>query len=60
MATSNVKGRVQAAAYRVDAGAVAEAMLRHPGIWRLLGAGPLRPDAGARIPAPALRPRRGA
>ena len=51
----DVKGRVAGAAYRVDAGAVAEAMLRHPGVRLLLGA--QRPDrfmrlGGARIPEP--------
>ena len=34
----DVKGRAPGEAYRVDAGAVAEAMLRHPGVRRLLGA----------------------
>jgi hypothetical protein len=34
----DVKGRVPGAAYSVDAAAVAEAMLRHPGVRRLLGA----------------------
>jgi hypothetical protein len=59
----DVKGRVAGAAYRVDAGAVAEAMLRHPGVRRLLGADRddrfSRPD-GARTPEPGpLRPQHG-
>ncbi len=49
-----VDGRIRLAgglcAYRVDAGAVAEAMLRHPGVRRLLGAPPLSPG-GARTRA---------
>jgi hypothetical protein len=58
-----VKGRVAGAAYRVDAGAVAEAMLRRPGVRRLLGAD--RDDRfsrldGARIPEPGPpRPQHG-
>jgi len=47
--TVNGKRSVMGGAYRVDAGAVAEAMLRHPGVRRLLGAPPLTPG-GARIP----------
>lgn len=54
----DVMGRVAGAGYRVDAGAVAEAMLRRPGVAVLLGAtGAVRPDGGARSPAaPAPRP----
>lgn len=59
----DVKGRVAGAAYRVDAAAVAEAMLRHPGVRRLLGAdrdGRFSRPGGARIPVPEpLRPRHG-
>jgi hypothetical protein len=59
----DVKGRVAGAAYRVDADAVAEAMLRHPGVRLLLGAERderfSRPG-GARTPVPGpLRPRHG-
>jgi hypothetical protein len=58
------KGRVVAgAAYRVDAALVAEAMLRRPGVRRLLdvdrGVRFSRPD-GARTPEPGpLRPQLG-
>jgi hypothetical protein len=60
----DAKGRVVAgAAYRVDAGLVAEAMLRHPGVRRLLDVDRQtrfsRPD-GARTPEPGpLRPHLG-
>lgn len=58
-----VKEQVAGAAYRVDAGLVAEAMLRHPGVRRLLGAADgdrfSRPG-DARTPGQApLRPRNG-
>lgn len=59
----DVKGGVAGATYRVDATAVAEAMLRHPGVRRLLGAD--RDDrfsrcGGARNPErEAPRPRHG-
>ena len=54
----DVKGRVAGAAYRIDPGAVAEAMLRHPGVRLLLGA--RRDDrfirlGGARTPEPGPR-----
>lgn len=52
------KSRAAGAAYRVDAGAVAEAMLRHPGVRRLLGAPPVTPAGGARSRATALPPSR--
>jgi hypothetical protein len=32
----DLNGRVAGSGYRIDAGAVAEAMLRHPGVRRLL------------------------
>jgi hypothetical protein len=58
MAKKNVKGTVRETGYRVDAGLVAEAMLRHPGIHRLLGTAQFRPAGGARSPgSPAPRPR---
>lgn len=53
----DVKGRVAGASYRVDAGAVAEAMLRHPSVHLLLGTGAVRSSDGARTPAP-VAPRR--
>ncbi len=59
----DMKGRVAGATYLVDAEAVAEAMLRRPGVRRLLGAD--RDDRfsrldGARNPEPgSSRPRRG-
>lgn len=59
----DVKGRVAGAAYRVDVVAVAEAMLRHPGVRQFLGAD--RDDrfsrlGGARSPEPRpLGPRHG-
>ena len=57
--TGSVDGKrsIVGGAYRVDAAAVAEAMLRHPGVRRLLGAPPLSP-AGARSPAAPPRVRR--
>jgi hypothetical protein len=48
----DVKGRVAGTGYRVDAGAVAEAMLRRPSVHLLLGTRPIRPAGGARIPGP--------
>jgi hypothetical protein len=51
----DMKGKVAEATYRVDATAVAEAMLRHPGVRRLLGAdrdGRFSRPAGAPSPAP--------
>ncbi len=60
MGTEDVKDRVVDAAYRIDAGAVAEAMLRRPGI-RMLLASPLPAliaGGGARTPASASQLRR--
>jgi hypothetical protein len=51
----DMKGRVAKAAYCVDATAVAEAMLRHHGVRRLLGAdrdGRFTRLGGAPSPAP--------
>ena len=45
-------------AYRVDAAAVAEAMLRHPGVRRLLGAPPLSPAGARSLAAPPSACRR--
>jgi hypothetical protein len=59
----DMKGEVASAAYRVDATAVAEAMLRHPGVRRLLGAdrdGRITRPAGAPSPAPGSPAPRGA
>jgi hypothetical protein len=56
MGLEDVKGRVGGTDYRVDAGAVAEAMLRRPGILRLLTAATAR---GARTPAPPVPRRHG-
>jgi hypothetical protein len=56
MGIEDVKGRVAEAGYRVDAGAVAEAMLRRPGVHLLLGTRGVTRGGGARSPAPmALR-----
>jgi hypothetical protein len=57
------KGRVAGAGYRVDAGLVAEAMLRHRGVRRLLDvdrADRFSRPGGARTPASGpVRPPRG-
>lgn len=53
----DVKGRVAGAGYRVDAGAVAEAMLRRRSVHLLLGTRAVTQDAGARSRA-ATPPRR--
>jgi hypothetical protein len=56
MAVEDLKHRVAGAAYRIDATAVAEAMLRRPAVRALLSAPPVvTPGVGARSPAPVPR-----
>jgi hypothetical protein len=58
MGLQDLKGRVAQACYRVDAGAVAEAMLRRPSVHLLLGTRcALTSDDGARSRAAATRSR---
>lgn len=60
MGFDDVKGRVAETGYRVDAGAVAEAMLRRPGVRLLLDPRLVTPGGGARSPAAAPQRRPGA
>jgi hypothetical protein len=59
MAVEELKLRVARAAYRIDATAVAEAMLRRPAVRVLLDTpSVVTPGVGARIRAPMPRARR--
>lgn len=60
MGLQDVKGRVSGVGYRVDAGAVAEAMLRRPGVHLLLGtrSAGLRPGRPGGAQSPAAPPPR--